>query len=436
MNAGDDRAGGQPEDGAGPSISETLAVNELVQARLRAGDRVVHLAFGEAGLPVHPSLVELVRDNATSNSYGPVAGAPALREAVAGYLQRRGVPSSPDQITVTPGSKAALFALVSSIPGDVVIPQPSWVSYAAHAALAGRTVLRVPIGASGGMPDPTALTKALDGAQARRLSPGILILTVPDNPTGTVAGSDELARVLEVAAERGITIISDEIYRDLAFDQNQLATPGMLMPDHVIVTGGLSKSLSLGGWRIGFARLPDTALGRETHARVRALASEVWSCLSTPIAEAARYAFSDPPELADYVAGARRLHQSVSQHVHDLFVRHGAQCHRPQAAFYLYPDLEAIRGRSPFGLDGIGAAQLAKLMLDRLGIAVLPGAAFGDQQSALRFRVATSLLYGSSHEQRLTAMASSNPAALPWIGRQLERIDTGLTTLAGDRAPH
>jgi aspartate/methionine/tyrosine aminotransferase len=405
-------------------------MNELVRARMEAGQRVVHLAFGEAGLPVHPSLVELLREHAGANRYGAVAGAPALREAVAGYLGRRGVPSSPELIAMAPGSKPALFALISAIDGDVVIPRPSWVSYAAHAALAGRAVVRVPTGTGGGVPDAAELVSALDRADAQGLNPGIMVLTVPDNPTGTVAEPDEIARVLDIASERGLAVISDEIYRDLAFDQDRLVTPGMARPDEVFVTGGLSKSLALGGWRIGFARFPDTEAGNEIRARVLSLGSELWSCLSSPVGEAARFAFGDPPELTDYLDRARRLHRSVNRAVYDLFIRHGAHCHPPQAAFYLYPDLDPLRGRGAVTPDGMGGGELARLMLDDLGVAVLPGTAFGDLESALRFRVATSLLYGSSDAERLEAMASEEPTRLPWIAGQLAALDAGLAALS------
>lgn len=414
-------------------VSETLAMNELVRDRLRAGEQIVHLAFGEAGLPAHPALVERVRERAPSNSYGPVAGARSLREAVAGHLERRRIESSPELVAVSPGSKAALFALVSSLSGDVVIPRPSWVSYAAQATLAGRRVLRVQIGSAGGLPDAAELERALDRAGGDGLEPGILILTVPDNPTGTVASADDVRRVLEIAVERGLAVISDEIYRDLAYDQDRLVTPGMCMPEEVIVTGGLSKALALGGWRIGFARLPDSPRGREACARMHELASEVWSCISSPLEEAATYAFSDPPELEQYVARARRLHQQVSEHVYALFLRHGARCRSPQAAFYLYPDLEALRTSSALGLRDADSAQLARLMLEELGIAVLPGAAFGDTPSALRFRVATSLLYGSSDDQRWQAIESATPTELPWIAGKLDQIDAGLAGLDAAR---
>jgi aspartate/methionine/tyrosine aminotransferase len=145
-----------------PPPSPTLATNERVQARIAAGAPVLHLAFGEAGLPVLPSVAERLGAAAGANGYGPVAGSPAVREAVAGYFERRGLPTSADRVLVAPGSKALLYALLTVLPGDVVLPRPSWVSYAAQAALAGKRVIDVPIAEeAGGVPDPDALRAAL-----------------------------------------------------------------------------------------------------------------------------------------------------------------------------------------------------------------------------------------------------------------------------------
>ena len=152
---------------AAPPPSATLATNERVQARIAAGAPVLHLAFGEAGLPVLPSVAERLGAAAGANGYGPVAGSPAVREAVAGYFERRGLPTSADRILVAPGSKALLYALLAVLPGDVVLPRPSWVSYAAQAALAGKRVVDVPIAEqAGGVPDPAALRARLGASRA------------------------------------------------------------------------------------------------------------------------------------------------------------------------------------------------------------------------------------------------------------------------------
>ena len=194
------------------------------------------------------------------------------------------------------------------------------------------------------------------------------------------------------------------------------------------MTGGLSKNLALGGWRIGFACTPATAWGAELHDRLVGVASEVWSCVATPMDAVAAYAFAEPDAVTERVAASRRLHLSVSRAMYDVFVDAGAACRRPTAAFYLYPDLEPLR--DAFERHGAGtAASAAALLLDRYGVGILPGEAFGDDPRALRFRVATSLLYGEG-DRRLEALASDEPAKLPWVADALDTVRHALRDLA------
>jgi aspartate aminotransferase len=117
--------------GKGPpvTVSATLAINEETQRRRAAGLPVLPLGFGEAGLPVHDSLIEALSESAGHGSYGPVAGIEELRTAAAGYWRRRGLPTEPGQVITGPGSKPLLYALLHALGGAVALPQPSWVSY-------------------------------------------------------------------------------------------------------------------------------------------------------------------------------------------------------------------------------------------------------------------------------------------------------------------
>ncbi len=396
--------------------SPTLAANERVRAKLAAGEDILHLAFGEAGLPVLPAVAERLAEGAGRNGYGPVAGSAAAREAAAGYFGRRGLETAADQIVFAPGSKPLLYALLQVLPGDVVLPVPCWVSYAAHAAIAGKRVIGVPIGEeAGGVPDPAHLRAALAEAEGVGARPGILVLTLPDNPTGTVASEALVREVCEVAEAAGLVIVADEIYRDLAYEP--FVGPAQLLPERTFVTTGLSKHLALGGWRVGLVRLADGRLGEEAGAAIGGLASEIWSALAAPMQHAAAYALAEPPELVEHVAASRRLHRAVSEAAYEVVAASGARCRPPSGAFYLYPD---FAGR-PFG----SGAELATYLLEERGIAVLAGEAFGDDPAALRFRMATSLLYGADDEQRLAALRSEDPVALPWIAAALERMREG-----------
>lgn len=409
--------------------SATLAIHEEMAARRRRGEPVVHLGFGEAGLPVLPEITDALRRAAHLNGYGPVAGSAAVRDSAAGYLTRRRIPTVGEQVVLGPGSKAWLFALFSALPGDVVLPAPSWVTYAAQAAMVGKRVLRVPVPAEvGGVPDPEVLESSLRRARADGLRPGTLVLTVPDNPTGTTADAATLRRVCALSEAHGLTVVCDQIYRDLAGRPDDVTSPAALMDDRVVLTGGLSKSVALGGWRIGFARTPATDWGERLRARLVGVASEVWSGPAAPTQEAARFVFDEPEAVVERVTASRRLHLAVSRAVHGVFTDSGAACRRPTAAFYLYPDLEALRGG--FARHGATTAESAAAhLLDRYGVGVLPGTVFGDDPEALRFRVATSLLYGEG-DRRLEALHSEDPARLPWVADALDTVREALHDLA------
>ncbi|GAB2756582.1 aminotransferase class I/II-fold pyridoxal phosphate-dependent enzyme [Salinifilum aidingensis] len=408
--------------------SATLALDERLRARREAGEDVLHLGFGEAGLPVHPDVAARLAGASGHNAYGPVAGSVTARTAAAGYFARRGLPTEPDEVMLAPGSKALLFGLLSVLPGDVALPRPSWVSYAAQSALAGKNVLDVPVAeGSGGVPDPERLDEVLRAAEREGNAPGCLVLTIPDNPTGVVAERTLVARVCDVAARHRLTVLADEIYRDLS-DAPDFPDPAWMLPERTIVTSGLSKSTALGGYRIGFARIPRTGHMEGARDDLVGLASEVWSGLAAPMQEVAAWVLGEPPEITEHVAASRALHRRVVDRVHGLFLEAGAHCRSPRAAFYLYPDLEPLR--PALAARGVSTGRdLADHLLTEHGIGVLAGEEFGDTDRALRFRAATSLLYGSTTEQRWQALRSDDPCALPWISEALDRLRRALGAL-------
>jgi aspartate aminotransferase len=415
--------------------SPTLAINEAVQARRAAGEQVLHLGFGEAGLPVAPGLAEVLADAHVRNGYGPVAGSPQARAAAAGWFTRRALPTEPDQILFAPGSKPLLFALLAAIGGDVVLPCPAWVSYAAQTALLGRRVISVPIPAqAGGIPDPEQLEQALRQAAADGARPGALILTIPDNPTGTIAPAEQVKAVCAIAESHGLAVISDEIYAELSH-HDTVPSPVHYLPERTVVTTGLSKSLALGGWRIGFARTPQNQWGQRLYRELTGIASEIWSSLAAPMQAVATHALSDPPQLTEHIAASARLHARIAADVHARLLAAGVHCRPPQAGFYLYPDFtpagEILRAQ------GINTStDLANALLNQHGVATLPGSAFGEPDSALTLRIATSLLYGTTVHQRRTALATQEPQTLPWIAPALNHLSSALTQLTGTRSDH
>ncbi|WP_047871022.1 pyridoxal phosphate-dependent aminotransferase [Nocardiopsis sp. RV163] len=423
------------------TVSATLAVNEALAEKRRQGVRVLPLGFGEAGLPVHPVMRDRLTAGNGANAYGPVAGSAALREAAAGYWERRGLPTDPGLVVAGPGSKPLLYSLLLEIGGDTAIAAPSWVSYAAQSRLMGQRPVMVPTATGeGGVPQPDLLHAAVTAAREQGRTVNAVIVTVPDNPTGTVAGADTVRRLCEVARELDLVVISDEIYRDLVHpaapgeEPAEVHSPAEYAPERTVISTGLSKNLALGGWRIGVVRLPDSEIGHRLRAGLLGVASEIWSSPAAPVQEAAAHAFTEPAELLDHVDRSRRLHGIVAGAVTEAFVRAGATVAAPRAAFYLYPDFEPARERLA-ALHGVATGpDLTGLLLERFGMGVLPAAEFGEGVEALRMRVATSLLYGDTEERRYAALAATDPLALPWVRAHLDRLDEVLGALLPEGA--
>ncbi|WP_233580634.1 pyridoxal phosphate-dependent aminotransferase [Streptomyces triticirhizae] len=411
-------------------MSPNLALNQLVAERRALGDDILHLGFGESRLPAFDPLVEHLLAGARRNGYGAVQGDAAVREAVAGYFTRRRMPTGPDQVVVAPGSKPLLMALNLVLPGDVVIPRPAWNTYAPQAAIAGRHAVSVPIPAeAGGVPDPAALRATLHAERRAGRDPRTVILTLPDNPTGTLASPALIWEICAIAEQENLTVVSDEIYRDVVHDPTTpFLSPSEVIPHRTVVTSGLSKSLALGGWRIGVARFPGDEAGLALRDDVLSVASEVWSTLAGPMQQVAAYAFAEPPELRAHLAASARLHGAVARAVHEIFVAAGATCRPPTGAFYVYPDFEPLR--PVLAAKGVtDSPSLARHLLDECDLVVLAGHLLGDDVHALRFKAATSMLYGDTPALQWQSLRAADPLALPHVARALARIGRGVERL-------
>lgn len=405
--------------------SPTLAMNEAVARRQAEGRATIHLGFGEATFPLHPKLRRALEQAIERTSYAPVAGLQSLRQAIASYLERtRGLSCSAEQIVVGPGSKPLIYALLQVLDGDVLVPQPSWVSYIPQAQLAGRRAIVV-------QTDPTdqqrltpeALAEAVTRARAAGANPRILLVNSPGNPTGGMFAREEVAAIVAWAQATGITILSDEIYAELAHGWRPHCSPVSLYPEGSILTGGLSKAFSAGGWRLGYALLPAGERGSRLSKALRAVASEIWSAAATPIEEAAVVAFTADDDLQSYVRRAARLHGHVTQTLYRSLSTLGIACPKPAGGFYLYPDFATWR--APLARLGVTTSvQLARYMLDEWDIATLPGTAFGEDAVTLRLRLATSMLYGPSGALDLwQLLAQTDHLPIPGTTAELFRFE-------------
>ena len=413
-------------------VSPTLAVNDALAARKHTGQPILPLGFGEAGVPVHPLLVAELGAAAGQGGYGPVAGSPELRAAAAGYWARRGLPTSPAAVVAGPGSKALLFGLLLAIGSDVAVPRQSWVSYAAQARLTGVRPHFVPAPPGlGGICDPDELARTVQRSRAAGRPLRAVIVTLPDNPTGTLAPPTAVRDFCAVAARHDLIIISDEIYRDLVHDEaSPFLSPAQVAPDRTVVTTALSKSLALGGWRLGVARLPENELGTALRDRMLGIGSEIWSAPAAPIQHAAAVGFGEPEPIRQRIAQSRALHAAVARAVAGVCAGAGLTVPAPQASFYVYPDFEPWRGWLRSRGMGTGP-ELARHLLGQYGLGALPASAFGEGEEVLRLRLATAMIYGDSDAQREAALTAPDPLSVPPIAAALSR----LTDILADLSP-
>src|SRR6266536_3315775 len=389
--------------------SATLAMNEAVAKRRVAGRETIHLGFGEAAFPLHPLLKTALAEAATHTGYAPVLGIPALRQAIAAYLARtRGMTSSADQIVVGPGSKPLLYALLHILEGDVLLPVPSWVSYAPMARLAGRRVIGVQTEPNDHHRlTPQALSQAMTQARRDGANPRILLVNTPSNPTGSMFDRADVEALACWAREAEVTVISAEIYAELAHGWREHVSPARFYPEGCIVTGGLSKAFSAGGWRLGYAALPPTEAGTMAMVALRSLASEIWSSTTTPVQEAAIVAYSPDESIEQYVHQSALVHGYLADRLYKSLADLDVPCPRPAGGFYLYPDFSLWR--SSLATMGIKTGtELVHYLLEEWNIATLPGSVFGEPPESLRLRLSTSLLclpeHANSPFERETAL--------------------------------
>jgi len=391
------------------ATSATLSVNEAVAKRRAAGRETIHLGFGEASFPLHPLLATALAEAAKSTAYAPVLGIPKLRKAIAEYLTRkRGLAFSSDQIIVAPGSKPLLYALLQVLEGDLLLPVPSWVSYAPQARLAGREVIGVETdSADCHRITPHALSQAMLQARRNGANARILIVNTPSNPTGSMFERADVEAIALWAREEGITLISDEIYAELAHGWREHVSPASFYPEGSIVTGGLSKAFSAGGWRLGYAALPPTEAGAHAMVALRSLASEIWSSTATPVQEAAIVAYLPNESQEQYVHQSALVYGYLAECLYKSLADLDVPCPHPAGGFYLYPDFSPWRS-SLATMDIKTGTELVHYLLEKWDIATLPGSAFGEPPESLRLRLSTSLLclpvHATSPFERETAL--------------------------------
>lgn len=389
------------------------------------------------GLPVLPELAAHLAAAATRAEPQPAGGAPALLEAACGYWTRRGLPCVPDRVAAGPGAPALLLALTAALAtdgGDVLVPRPCAAWWAPYARALGRPVYHVPTQAeSGGVPDPYALLETVRRVRAEGGDPRLLVLSVADDPTATVAPPELLHETVEAATAEGLHLVSDETWRDTVHDPHQtvLLSPAEMLPDRVTVVTDLAGALLPSGWPAAVARFPSGGTGERLHARVLDILTALDARIAAPVAAAAGYALDEPGPVTERREAAVRLHARVAAAVHAAVVAAGALARPPQAGRHVYADLGPLR--EALTARGVGDAQeLEDHLGARLGMPAPGGHRFGDDLAALRVRLSTGALLGGTDEERTESLTSPSPSELPHMHRALVSLGSVLDDLRDD----
>lgn len=339
----------------------------------------------EDGLPVLPELAGVLAAAASRGGPEPVGGGPALIDAACGHGERRGLPVAPGRTVLGPGAPALLIALTAAIDGDVLVPRPCASWWAPYARLLGRPVFHVPTPAeSGGVPDPYALLETVRRMRAEGRDPRLLVLSVADDPTATVAPPELLHETLEAAAGEGLHLVSDETWRDTLHDPHGtvLLSPAEMLPGRVTVVTDLAGSLLPPGWPAAVARFPAGEEGSALHACVLDVLTALDARVAAPVAAAAGYALSEPEPVTARVAASVRTHARVAAAAHRAVVAAGALARPPQCGRHLYVDLTPLA--PALAAQGVGDAQeLEDLLTGRLG---MPAAAATGSATTWRHR--------------------------------------------------
>ncbi|MET7711587.1 aminotransferase class I/II-fold pyridoxal phosphate-dependent enzyme [Streptomyces sp. NPDC005407] len=385
----------------------------------------------ESGLPVLPELAAVLAAASDRAAGEPPGGGPELREAACGYWWRRGLRSHPEEVAAASGAQPLLFALIGAYGGDVLMPRPCPAWWTPQARLLGRPAYHVPTPAEcGGVPDPYALLETVRRVRAEGGRPRLLLLSVADDPTATVAPPETVREACEAAVGEGLHIISDETWRDTIHQPHEtvLVSPAEMCPGDVTVISDLAGGLTPDSWPVAVARFPPTEEGAVRRARTLDILTALGAVVAEPIAAAAAHALDEPGPVADRAEQAAALHARVAAAAHHAVLVSGALARPPQAGRHLYADLGPLRARlADRGVTD--SMELEEYLTHRLGAPVPGGHRFGDELGALRVRLATGPLLGATPEQRLESLTSPAPLELPHVAGALSILGTAFDEL-------
>jgi aspartate aminotransferase len=367
--------------------SPTLAVTAKAKAMKAQGIDVVGFGAGEPDFDtpknIKEAAIKAIEEGFTK--YTPSGGIEELKDAIIDkFKNENGLSYDRSQIVVTCGAKHAIYALAQAIlnEGDeVIIPSPYWVSYPDIVSLMGGKPVIVEAKEKDGFKiDPARLKKAITPKTKA------MVINSPSNPTGAAYEPSELLKIAEIAVEKGILVISDEIYERFVYDGfkfSSIASLGKEIKDQTIVINGVSKTYSMTGWRIGYAAGPKEIINAITDLQSQSTSNPT-SIAQKASVEALR---GSQDSVAVMVEEFDRRRRAMVDKLNSL---PGVSCFNPQGAFYCFPNLSSYYGKSLKDKKIKGSADMSTYLLEEAKVAVVSGDAFGaDEHIRLSYAISS-----------------------------------------------
>ena len=351
--------------------SSTLKINEISKELEKKGKNIFKFGFGQSPFQVPKDIVKELQNNAYQNKYLSMQGLQELRESVAKYTSnKKNYDYRAENVIIGPGTKELMFLLQIIFEGEIILPTPSWVSYAPQAII-GRNKIRRILTKRDNNWFPTS--KDLEEIILKDKNKNyLLFLNSPNNPSGQICRN--LKEISEVANKYNLIILSDEIYSELSFEDNYESISNFC-PQKTIISTGLSKWCGAGGWRLGYFILPKNL--NSIKDTINILASESFSAVSSPIQYAAIKAYDD--DHSEFISSSRNILKYIGKYVFKNLKSNKVLINEPQGGFYLMPEFVSEKFNS--------SSEMCKNILKETGVVLLPGSDFGFDERKLIVRL-------------------------------------------------
>ena len=351
--------------------SSTLAINEASSKLEEQGKKIFKFGFGQSPFQIPAEIVGALKVNAHQNKYLPIQGLKELRETIAKYTSiKKDYNYKSENVIIGPGSKELMFLLHVLFDGEIILPAPSWVSYAPQAIL-GRNKIQIiqTTRENNWFPTGAEIEEVILKDKNKNY---LLFLNSPNNPSGQICKN--LEEISVIAKKYNLIILSDEIYSELSFEK-EFQSISSFCPEKTIISTGLSKWCGAGGWRLGYFIIPDSlSILRDS---INILASETFSAVSAPIQYAAIEAYKNNHTL--YIDKSKNILKVIGNYVYENLKSNVVLINKPQGGFYLMPEFLNKKFNS--------SSEMCDDILKKTGVALLPGSDFGFEKNRMIVRL-------------------------------------------------